>query len=495
MNLIAMLAIDGYKLSHRPMFPEGTEFVRSTWTPRSGKHMPEIKQVVCFGIQGTMKEITQLFNEQFFNRPKEEVVFEYKRQVAAYTFNPNVYTKHLEELHDLGYLPLRVFALEEGTLVPFRVPMAVLENTNKKFYWLPNYVETIFSSLTWKPATTASIAKIYREIMDKNAIETTGSTAGVEFLGHDFSMRGMSGPEDAARSGMGHLLSFVGTDTLPSISYAEQFYNADVTKELVGCSVPASEHAVMCAGGFEDEQETYRRLIEDLYPTGIVSIVSDTWDLWNVMTVILPNLKDKILARDGGPGSLDKVVIRPDSGDPVDILCGNPNAQKGSPESKGVVELLYETFGGSTTSQGYKLLNPKVGAIYGDSITIERCKQICQRLKEKGFATTNVVLGIGSYTYQYLTRDSLGFAMKATSVTINGQEKAIFKAPKTDDGTKNSAKGRVKVYRGTDGQLAYADDTTVGVIESPDLLEVIYENGKFKKETSLAKIRARLAAQ
>jgi nicotinamide phosphoribosyltransferase len=321
-------------------------------------------------------------------------------------------------------------------------------------------------------------------------LETTGSTAGVEFQGHDFSMRGMGGVEDAARAGTGHLLSFVGTDTIPAISYLEQYYNADIARELVGCSVPATEHSVQSAGGKEDERETYRRLIEDTYPSGIVSIVSDTWDLWNVLTNIIPSLKESILKRSGAP--LNKVVIRPDSGNPADILCGDPNAEKGSPASKGVIELLYETFGGTKTEQGYILLNEKIGAIYGDSITIKLAEEICQRLKAKGFASTNVVLGIGSFTYQYITRDSLGFAMKATSAVVDGVERALFKDPITDNGTKKSAKGRVQVYKDDDGVLQFTDSTTGVVVQELDMLQTIFKNGKMIKETSLAAIREKV---
>jgi len=500
MNLIATLATDGYKIGHKNMFPENTTKVYSTWTPRSGRHLPQVDKVVCFGIQGALKEINSLFQEQFFSRNKDEVIAEYKRHIAAYLFNPNVDTSHFEALHDLGYLPLEVKSLEEGTLVPFRVPMMTIENTHDDFFWLTNYLETLLSALMWKPSTTASIARIYRQVLDKYALETTGSTDGVEFQGHDFSMRGMSGPEDAARSGVGHLLSFVGSDTLPAIAYAEKNYNADVTKELVACSVAASEHSLMCAGTKEGESETYRRLIEDIHPTGIVSIVSDTWNLWNVLENILPSLKDKILARDGGEGSLDKVVIRPDSGDPVDILCGTKSAQypdMRAPEEKGVVELLWDTFGGTVNDKGYKVLNPAVGAIYGDSITIERATKICERLKAKGFASTNVVLGIGSYTYQMITRDSLGFAMKATSVTVNGEERAIFKDPITDDGTKKSAKGRVEVKKSSpnlDGNtsLVVEDVETDLTLKSPNLLETVFKNGSFVKETSLSKVRNKL---
>jgi nicotinamide phosphoribosyltransferase len=250
------------------------------------------------------------------------------------------------------------------------------------------------------------------------------------------------------------------------------------------------------------ERLTIKRLVTEVYPTGIISLVSDTFDLWAVLTESLPALKEEILARNGGPESLDKVVIRPDSGDPADILCGDGGSTRvetgwneyedvRSPANKGVVELLWDTFGGTVNDQGYKVLNPAVGAIYGDAITIDRCKDICARLKAKGFASTNVVYGIGSYTYQYQTRDSLGFAMKATSVTINGEEKAIFKQPVTDDGTKNSARGRVSVHNSNVG-LTVVDSDTPNVFSSPDLLKPLFENGKLLRETTLAEIRGRL---
>lgn len=496
-GLIPTLLCDFYKVSHREQYPAGTEVVYSTWTPRSGKHAPQIKEVTAFGFQGFVKEfLIDFFNESFFSRSKEEVIKEYVRYMKNCLFIQNPHTKHVEDLHDLGYLPLLIKAVDEGTQVPFRVPMLTVENTDPRFFWLTNYFETLMSNNLWKPATSASTARVYRQILDKFALETTGSTMGVEFQGHDFSMRGMSGLEDSARTGVGHLLSFVGTDTIPAIQYAEAYYGADIEKELVGCSVNATEHSVMCAGGKDDEYETYRRLIEDTYPTGIVSIVSDTWDLWHVITDTIPKLKNSIMKRDGGPESLDKVVIRPDSGNPADILCGDPNAPIGSPAFKGVVELLAEIFGTTMTDQGYKLLDSHIGAIYGDAITIERCTEICERLKAKGFASTNVVYGIGSYTYQYNTRDTLGFAMKSTSVTINGVQTAIFKDPATDDGTKKSAVGRVMVKDFGDskqGHLLIVEDEKAQITHnSPDLLTPLFENGVLLKETTLSEIKARM---
>lgn len=491
-GLNALLLCDFYKVAHREQYPEGTEVVYSTWTPRSNKHAPQVDKVVAVGFQGFVKEyLIDFFNDEFFSKSKDEVVAEYARVLKFALGIAKPHTKHIEDLHDLGYLPIKIDALREGTLVPFRVPMLTIENTDDRFFWLTNYLETLASTTLWKPATSASIARKYKQLLDNFATETTGSTAGVEFQGHDFSMRGMSGLEDAARTGMGHLVAgFVGTDTIPSIMYAEQYYKANIETELVGCSVNATEHSVMCAGGADDEYETYRRLIEDTYPTGILSIVSDTWDLWHVLEDTIPKLKESILARDGGAESLDKVVIRPDSGDPADILCGDSNSDNPSAQ-KGVVQMLWDIFGGEVNDKGYKVLNPAIGAIYGDAITLERCEDICQRLKDNGFASTNVVFGIGSYTYQFTTRDTLGFAMKATSVTINGEQKAIFKDPVTDDGTKKSAVGRVRVLKNAFNNIAVIDETDVLYLGSSEecLLEPLFLNGKLLRDQSLNSIR------
>ena len=436
--------------------------------------------------------------------------------------------------------------------------MLTIENTHEDFGWLTNYLETIASCELWQSATSATIALEYRKILDKYAALTSDIPEFVDFQGHDFSMRGMSSLESAITSGMGHLLSFAGTDTIPAILGLENYYNANIENELVGCSVPATEHSVACCGGSSssEEEATFRRLITEVHPTGIVSLVSDTWDLWNVLTNILPNLKEVIDARDG------KVVIRPDSGDPVDIICGvaikcydtladakesfkwliQDSTVHGEPEvtvdldklvsvegvtykleadigwnrydkqyyyiddiditatkvdktpaMKGVIELLYETFGGTVNSKGFIQLSDKVGAIYGDSIMLERAENICKRLMDKGFASTNIVLGIGSYTYQYNTRDTFGFAMKATHCVINGVEKNIFKDPITDDGTKKSLTGRC-VVQNVCGLLL----TTDGLSELEEyavldnVLQPIFCDGVLLVETSLKEIRERI---
>ena len=241
----------------------------------------------------------------------------------------------------------------------------------------------------------------------------------------------------------------------------------------------------MCAGGDANERDTFLRLL-DLYPAGIVSVVSDTWDLWNVLTNIVPSLKAEILGREG------KLVIRPDSGDPVKIIVGDPAAPVGSPAFRGVIELLWETFGGTVTDKGYRLLDSHIGAIYGDSINHDRMERILQGLADKGFASSNMVFGVGSYSYQFVTRDTYGFAMKSTWVQIDGQGMPIFKDPVTDSGMKKSAKGRIAVINsGTDERPVYTlvDGVEKGQEVPGDCLQTVWKNGGFVKTYSLSEIR------
>ncbi|MGE6220995.1 nicotinate phosphoribosyltransferase [Nubsella zeaxanthinifaciens] len=478
-----LLLTDGYKVDHRRQYPNGTTLVYSNWTPRKSR-INEIQEVVFFGLQYFIKKyILEDFDLYFFKQPKEKVIAEYKRRINNYLGENQVGIDHIAALHDLGYIPMVFKALPEGVAVPIRVPMFTIYNTKPDFFWLTNYFETLLSAVIWMPCTSASIAKQYRKILDKFATETSSTPEFVDWQGHDFSMRGMAGIEAGITSSSGHLLSFTGTDTIPAIDLLEKYYNANSDNELIGGSVAATEHSVMCMGTTEGELQTFKRLICEVYPKGILSIVSDTWDLWKVLTEYLPQLKQEIASREG------KVVIRPDSGDPVAILCGNPNG-KNENERKGVIELLWDCFGGIVNEKGYKELSPKIGAIYGDSITLERAADICQRLKDKGFASTNVVLGIGSYTYQYNTRDTFGFAMKATYGEVNSVGREIFKDPITDDGTKKSAKGLIKIEL-EDGNYQLYDQVTWEQEKTGELVEV-FRDGKLLIDQKLSDIRKRM---
>ena len=470
-NTPATLLCDFYKLSHRECYPKGTEVVYSTWTPRTSR-IDGITKVVAFGFQGFIKKyLIDYFNQYFFNQPLESILLDYTRVVKYSLGIENPETSHIEALHKLGYMPLEIKAVEEGTLVPIRVPMLSVRNTEPEFFWLTNYLETLFSCSLWQPITSATIALEYKKILSQYA-EETGNVDFVPFQGHDFSMRGMSSLESAEVSGAGHLTSFIGTDTIPAINYLENYYFGDAEKYLLGVSIPATEHSVMCAYGQENEFDLFKKLITEIYPSGLFSVVSDTWDFWQVVGEYLPKLKEEILSRDG------KVVIRPDSGVPEDILCGSENGVT-ELEQKGLIESLWDIFGGSVNEKGYKELDPHIGAIYGDAITIERCKTICERLKQKGFASTNVVYGIGSYTYQYNTRDTFGFAMKATYVVVNGEERMIFKDPKTDNGVKKSQRGLVAIVESDNG-LTCVDNLLQAdyeLLEQEDLMKTIFYNG------------------
>ncbi|WP_209444339.1 nicotinate phosphoribosyltransferase [Pedobacter borealis] len=479
-----LLLTDGYKVDHRRQYPENTTLVYSNWTPRKSR-LENVNRVVLFGLQYFIKKyIIEDFNQNFFKQPKEEILKKYARRINNYLGENLVGIQHIADLHDLGYIPMVFKSLPEGAEVPLRVPMFTMYNTKSEFFWLTNYFETLLSAVVWLPCNSATIAKQYRAILDQYAAETSSVPEFVDWQGHDFSMRGMGGIEAAVTSAAGHLLSFTGTDTIPAIDFLEEYYNADSDKELIGGSVAATEHSVMCMGTNTGELETFKRLILEVYPKGIVSIVSDTWDLWKVLTEYLPVLKDDIIARPG------KVVIRPDSGDPVDIICGNPNG-KNENEKKGVIELLWDVFGGKTNDKGFKELVPQIGAIYGDSITTERATQICERLKAKGFASTNVVFGIGSFTYQYNTRDTFGFAMKATYGEVDGIGREIFKDPITDDGTKKSAKGLLKIFKNAEGEYELKDQCSWEE-EAQGELKEIFRDGKLLIDYSLVEIRERL---
>jgi nicotinamide phosphoribosyltransferase len=488
--IAAVLATDGYKQSHRLLYPQGTTRILVNWTNRSNKHMPGSTHAVVFGLQAfAQQHLTEAW-APFFTADEDEVCALFEAALLGY-FGPNaIGSEHIRALHRLGYLPLRINALLEGTLAPIGVATLTIENTHDAFFWLPNYIETALSSSIWHPGTVATIALEYRDIMERWAAATGGDTAGIDFQAHDFSMRGQTSIESAAASGAGHLLSFLGTDSMPALDFIDRYYPGD--NGWVAASVPATEHSVMCVRGEAGEMETFEQIL-DTFPTGIVSAVSDGYDLFKVVTEILPALHERITGRDG------KLVIRPDSGDPVDIITGERLAGEvydtpATPADKGVVELLDEEFGHTVNEQGYKVLDAHIGVIYGDSITLDRAERIFQRLADKGYASTNVVLGVGSYTYQMVTRDNLGSAVKATWALIDGEAVNIQKDPKTGGPGKKSARGRIALHRDAAGEIVQTDEATEEQ-EATSLLETVWQDGSFTRLQSFAEVRATLAAE
>jgi len=587
MRLRAATVTDGYKVGHGNMYADGTEKVYSNLTPRSDRiYLRNATKfydgkLVFIGAQGAVQEIQEMWHETFFDLPAIVAVSEYARRMAIYLGGEVKATEQLNELHKLGYLPLEIKALPEGSKVKMGIPVMTITNTDSRFFWLVNYLETVISNLVWKPSTNATIAAEYKAICEHYGKLTGMDEFSISIQCHDFSMRGMSGPEDAARSGFAHLTSFIGTDTLPAMDYAEDYYDAD-PNSLIAISVPATEHAVatnnilsieqgLCATPEQNlrlqaELKFMQDLITRKYPTGIVSYVADSFDFWSVVTDIVPALKEVILSREANGAAPGKLVIRPDSGDPVKVICGIdvPNLNVGggdedfiydsikdwaystinfdedfdrdtesvdygkyafrlkngeivrarieayveydgsifaqafelernvelTAEERGAVECLWETFGGTETSTGYKLLDSHIGLIYGDSITTKRAEEILRRLEERGFASGNVVFGVGSYTYQCNTRDTFGFAVKATYSEVSGVPVNIFKDPKTDS-KKKSARGLLMVQKDADNNYTLTDEVD-SVREASGYLTTIFKDGKWVKRTNLEEIRSRL---
>jgi len=505
---------DGYKIGHKAMLAPGTTRLYGTGIPRSLKHAPRgIVKILSAGHQMTWRYIHDVFQEYFFNLSWDQAS-QFGKDMELY-LGMKYNDSHFKALHELGYLPIRVKALPEGIETGPNIPHETFINTVDGFAWLVLYLETIVSSLSWKPMTSATIALQYRRNVTQWVMKTDPENAWlIPYLCHDFSARGLN-PHDMIASGLGHAMLFRGSDNLAVIPASRYYY--DETDVCIN-SVNASEHSVSTTKIFTvGEQQMIADWLE-LFPEGILSIVSDTFDLWKLITEYLPANKEAIMARNG------KLVIRPDSGDPVDIICGinkedvqSWNQQDGGgilkngksfrfEEELGVIELLWDIFGGTINAQGYKVLDPHIGAIYGDSITIDRQVQIYERLAAKGFAATNIVLGVGSFTYQYNTRDTFGYAIKGAwfeikeniGITEDGnnyitetKEYAIYKDPITDDGTKKSLKGLQMVYIDEKGEYQVKSECTFEE-EAIGELQLIYNDGAFYNPTTLTEIRKRI---
>jgi nicotinamide phosphoribosyltransferase len=481
---------DGYKIGHKAMLAPGTKFLYGTWIPRSTKYAPKgIKKILSAGQQLTWRWIHDEFQENFFNQSKE-VALKFSNDMSQYLGLP-FDGKHFEDLHDLGYLPVRAKALPEGIETLPNVPHQTFVNTKSGFAWLTLYLETIVSSLSWKTTTSATTALHYRRQATEWVLKTDPTNLWlVDFLCHDFSARGLD-PFSMLSSGLGHAMSFRGSDSIIVIPGARYFYGEPENEVCIN-SVNASEHSVSTTKIFTVGEQQMLSDWMKVFPTGILSVVSDTFDLWKLITEYLPALKDEIMNRDG------KLVIRPDSGDPVDIICGlntRPemfsSEQAKHPSFKGVIELLWDIFGGTINEQGFKVLDPHIGTIYGDSITTERQIQIYERLAAKGFAATNIVLGVGSFTYQYNTRDTYGFAAKGAWFETEEGTFNIYKDPATDDGTKKSLKGLCAVFQDDNGEY-FVETECTDEVEQTGVLQTIYEDGKFYNQTTLTEIRGKI---
>lgn len=500
MKLFAPHLIDFYKIGHATMYAPGTEEMYSNFTARGMTHasvLPDFdKKTVWVGWQAKLQILNDIWQETFFKRPKREVLARFQRRMD-YALGPKaINTEKMGALHDLDFLPLHIKALPEGSRVNLRVPLVTVRNTHgAQFAFMTNYVESMMSAEFWKTPTNATTAYEFRRLLEHYCEKTGGYPGFVRWQGHDFSFRGMSGVYDGASSGIAHLLSFNGTDTVAALDYLEDYYMADASTEALGGSVPATEHSVVTLNGAEGEVEFAKRLMTELYPRGVVSNVSDSYDFWWMATEGLKQLKDTIMARQPDMFGLNKYVMRPDSGEPDLIINGDPKAPQGSPEQKGLLRCQLEVFDEETTKSartatGHMMLDPHIGTIYGDAITLERAQKILSGMDANGFCSSNMVFGIGSYTYQHVTRDTYAHAYKATHAIVNGEERNIYKDPKTGDGMKKSLRGYIRVEQEGDNFVAY--DEQSAYFERKGALRDVFVDGKFPNQETWRTIRERL---
>ena len=487
MELNPLLDLDYYKICHRDQYNKNLTRIVSYYTPRMSRLQGEDK-LVMFGLQGFIKDyLIRSFQKNFFCRPKSEVLAEYERLIG-HTLGPGSFElQSIEKLHELGYLPISIRAIPEGSRVNLHVPMFEVTNTHPDFAWLVNTLETALSCTLWHTMMSANVGYNYRQIVNHYYdLSVDDNVPRAKALG-DFSMRGQESVESATKSSAGWLLSFLNTATVPAIPYLERNYNCDCTVDEVGYGAISTEHSVMCSNFAIDGDEVtmIRRLLTEIYPNQTFSMVSDSYDYWNLVDNILPKLKDEILHHNG------TLLIRGDSGDPVQIVTET-------------VFHLWEIFGGWTNSKGFKVLNPHIKALYGDSITPDRCRAIYEILTNHGFACNNASLGVGSFSMQCLetsngflpyTRDTFGIAIKATYCEDDaGKPIPIFKNPKTDTGHfKKSQKGCCCVYfDGSD--FSYVDGKTYKeTLQDPDnQLLPVFCNGRMVNDYSLDEIRKTL---
>ena len=477
-----MLLIDFYKAVHAEMLPKDITKSVSYFTPRMSR-VERWDKVVMFGLQGFIKTyLVEYFNEEFFAKPFDEVIGEYKRIMDA-TLGAKAYKiEKIEKLHKLGYLPIEIMALPEGTMVPMHVPMFGITNTHPDFAWLPQSLESLISAESWHPMIAATVGYTYRQIVNDYYEKTCDdNVARARALGA-FDFRGEECTDSAIKAGAGWCLSFLNTATVPTIPYLERMYNCDCTKEPVVFGSPSTEHSVMCSNYAMDGDEVtlLKRLLTEIYPDTSFSAVLDSYDYWNIIDNVLPQIKDEIMAHNGC------MLMRGDSGECVDVVTET-------------VFKLWEHFGGTVNSKGYKVLDPHVKAIYGDSITIQRCEEIYRILEENGFACSNVALGVGSFSMQCIeedgilkpfTRDTFSSCIKATYCEIADKPFPIFKNPK-DGGFKKSQKGCCVVTRNAEGILEYQDgfDWKEATENKENLLVPVFKDGVLLKEQTLQEIR------
>ena len=495
MNLNPLLLVDFYKMTHGKMYPENCSKLVSYYVPRMSR-LKDQKELIMFGLQGFIKEYlaneyySTLFDKNFFKVGKSIVIHQYRCLVEKCLGKDVVDLKKIEALHDLGYLPLEIKALPEGTRVPVGVPMIEISNTHPDFAWLVNTIETMMSCSLWHTQMSANVGYMYRQIVNEWYDKSVDDSYPRARALSDFSMRGQESVESAVHSSAAFLLSFLNTVTVPAILYLDKNYVDPVNDEgtEIGYGSVSTEHSTVCSNyGVDGDEETFfKKLITEIYPKGNVSYVADAYDYWNFIDNILPKFKDVILAREG------ICSIRGDSGSLVEVVTKT-------------VFKLWDIFGGTVNEKGYKVLDSHVRAIYSDSVMPNHLVEIYRILTNNGFACNNCLLGVGSFSFQCLreddkiqpyTRDTFGLKISSTYCEVNGKEYQIYKQPKECD-FKKSHKGLCYVHI-LENKIVCDDNHSSESLKNSiklfgkNMLETIFKDGELVKEQSLTEIRNRL---
>ena len=453
-NLI--LNADSYKASHYLQYPPQTSHVSSYIESRGGDY----EELVFFGLQAFIKEyLTKPLTQEHIEQAEEIIT------AHGLPFNRKGW-QYIIDKHN-GYLPLSIEAIPEGTVIPTHNVLVQVVNTDPQCFWLTSYIETALLRGIWYPTTVATLSWQIKQIIAQALAKTADNLDSLPFKLHDFGARGASSYETSALGGAAHLVNFLGTDTLASLIAVRNYYH----EPMAGFSIPAAEHSTITSWGQERETEAYENMLKQFAGEGkLVAVVSDSYNLWHAITEIWGNkLKEQVINNGG------TIVIRPDSGNPVDVVCQT-------------LEMLMEKFGYSVNSKGYRQLPDYLRVIQGDGISLDSISLILEAMAERGLSAENIAFGMGGGLLQKLNRDTLKFAMKASAVKVNDVWCDVFKAPITDFG-KTSKKGRLALIKNQHNQYQTLRIQELG--NHTNELCTVFRNGKLLIDDSFEKIRSR----
>lgn len=445
-NVINIFDTDGYKISQWKQYPKGATYAMSYAESRGGAD-----RVKFFGLQYVLKQLEV---------PTLEDVEVVKQSVESYTGRTDLFNyEGWKKIAEMGYFPLRVRSVPEGSVIPTKQALFTVENTHPDFVWLISWLETQLLRV-WYPTTVATTSFEIKELIAKY-LERNGTPESINFKLHDFGARGVATGDQAMLGGMAHLINFAGSDTLAGRMGAVEYYNADTAGLSAG--IPASEHSTITSWGRDFEYEAFRNMIEQFgAPGAIYACVSDSYNIWEALET-WKDLEPLILEKGG------TLVVRPDSGDPVETPVK-------------VVKRLIDLFGYTLNSKGYKVLPDHIRVIQGDGVDQFSIESILRILDFEGISSDNITFGMGGALLQKIDRDTYKFAMKMCAITVDGKDRDVYKDPITAPG-KTSKRGFLTLNK---------DMQTVRINElngNDDFMDTVWENGEFLKEVNFEDLR------